>query len=291
MAAQTSYSLTTAVAYAGLLADIEPKTVISREVEDAAGIGFGLVVSRGTGDTQVTLGGDGTGLGITVRDLAQEGAQGTGAVSYDQYEAAAVLTEGYCWAAINTASASPGDKLYYDDTTGAIEAGSGGAGKTPLNATLETTISSSGQLGLIKLDSPAMLEEDQAAQDTLIAANTAAIAAQVQRHSALQATAASATVREFIAGNTGVITSVKAQAGAGAASGESLTVDVKINGTTCLTGVITLDNAAGTTVQDGTVDTGADDLAEDDIVTIVYAYTAGGGPTPIVNTLVTIEYN
>jgi hypothetical protein len=296
---------------------MEPKTVISKEVETSAGVGFGLVVSRGTGDSQCVLGGDGTGLGITVRDLAQEGAQGTGVVKFDQYESAAILTEGYCWVAINTASASPGDALFYNDTTGAIEAGTASTGETQLNATLETTISSSGQLGLIKLDSPAMAEEanlvlttavatntadiatnvtdiatnaaDIATNVTDIATNTAAIAADVHKSSHTQATAASATIRQFIASGTGVIKAVKAQAGAGAGTGESITVDVQIGGVSCLTGVITLDAAAATTVTSGTIDTAADDLAADDVVTIVFTYTAGT-PTPIVNTLVSIDY-
>jgi hypothetical protein len=56
----------------------------------------------------------------------------------------------------------------------------------------------------------------------------------------------------------------------------------------CLTGVITLDAAAATTVTSGTIDTAADDLAADDVVTIVFTYTAGT-PTPIVNTLVSLS--
>lgn len=289
MAAQTTVTLNPGTAYAGLIADMNPHTLVSRKTETAAGIGFGLVVSRGTANDQIVLGGDGTGFGVTVRTLDREGAQTTGAVQYDQYDVASVMVEGYCYAAINTASASKGDKLKYDDTTGAIEAGTAGAGETQMNAYLEEAVTSSGQIALIRLDSPMAAAEEFAAREATV--DAAIEAADNFRHTELQATAASATIRSFIAGRTGEVKAVKAQAGAGAAAGESLTVDVQIGGVTCLTGVITLDNAAGTTVQDGTIDTAADDLAEDDIVTTVLVYTAGGGPTPIVNTLVSIEYD
>lgn len=106
-----------------------------------------------------------------------------------------------------------------------------------------------------------------------------------------QAVAATAAgVAAFIAPAAGAITSVRAFAGAGAASGESLTVDVKINGVTCLTGVITLGATEGTDVQSGTL-AAAVALAAGDKVTVDFAYTAGGGPTPIVNTVVTIGFN
>lgn len=110
-------------------------------------------------------------------------------------------------------------------------------------------------------------------------------------HTEKQATAATAAgVLAFIAPAAGAITSVKAFAGAGAASGESMAVDVKINGTTCLSAAITLNEAAGTDVQSGTLAT-AVALAAGDKVTVDFTYTAGGGPTPIVNTAVTIGYN
>jgi len=334
-------------------------------VETAAGIDFGVVVSRGTADTQCVVGGDGTGSGIACRTLDREGAITTGAIKYDQYDDAAIITEGYVYVPVYTASGSPGDALFYNDTTGKIEVGTASTGETQMNATLEETLSASGQICLIKIDSPLMAGEDIAQLEASVTTNTSNIAtntaaitalgtplqlkgtisaaadfptsAAVQegwtyliaadvvdndaaktntgqsfrlgdeiawdgtsawiplgrspiKQSYLQATAASATVRWFLASGTGLIKSVKAQAGAGAASGESLTVDVQIGGTSCLSSVITLDNAAGTTVQSGTIDTANDDLAANDVVTIVFAYTAGGGPTPIVNTLVTVDF-
>lgn len=288
MAVQTTVTLNPGTAYDGLIADMNPHTLVSKKVETAAGIAFGRVVSLGTAADQVDLGGDGTGFGVTVRTLDREGAQTTGAVQYDQYDVAAVMVEGYCYAAIYTASASAGDKLKYDDTTGQIEAGTAGAGETQMNAYLQEAVTSSGQIALIRLDSPMAAAEEFAAREATV--DAALEAADDLKVDYMQATAASETIRLAIANRTGLIRGVKAQAGAGAGSGESLTVDVKINGTSCLTGVITLDAAAGTTVQDGTIDVAADDLAEDDIITVVFAYTAGT-PTPIVNTLVSVVYD
>ena len=107
-----------------------------------------------------------------------------------------------------------------------------------------------------------------------------------------QATAADASgVLAFIAPAAGEISSVYARAGATAASGESMAVDVKINGTSCLSAAISLAAADTTVAKAGTLDSTKVTLAAGDVVTIDFDYTAGGGPTPIVNTMVTIGYN
>lgn len=105
-----------------------------------------------------------------------------------------------------------------------------------------------------------------------------------------QATAATATTFQFMATRVGVIKAVVMKAGTAAASGEDMAIDVQINGVTCLTSAVTLDDAAGTTLQTATVDTTADDLAAGDVVTVVRTYTAGGGPTPMTDTFVAIDY-
>jgi hypothetical protein len=297
---------------------MHPSVIVSKQVETSAGIGFGLVVSRGTADTQCVLGGDGTGIGVTVRSLDREGTQGTGVVAYDQYEDAGIMLEGFCYAAIYTASGTIGAKLKYDDTTGRIEVGTAGSGETQMNAYLEETLSASGQVCLIRIDSPMAQAEADAGYAADITTNAANIATNVSdiatnaanistnvtdigtnaadiaaimpnQESVLQTTAASATVRSFIASGAGVITGVYAAAGATAGTGESITVDVQINGVTCLSSVITLNAAATTVSQPGTIDTAADDIAAGDLITVVFAYTAGT-PTPIVDTLVSIYF-
>jgi len=102
-----------------------------------------------------------------------------------------------------------------------------------------------------------------------------------------QATAASLDIDVMIAQQDGTIESFKAVSGATAAAGESMTVDVQIGGVSALTAAITLDAAATTVVQSGTIDTAANSFSAGDIISIVRVYTAGGGPTPMVNTLAT----
>ncbi len=96
----------------------------------------------------------------------------------------------------------------------------------------------------------------------------------------LQLVAATAETIAFIAPAAGEITYAAAAAGVTAASGESETVDVEINGTTALAAAITLDNAAGITVVEGTL-AAAVAIAAGDLITVNRVYTAGGGPTPM----------
>ncbi len=109
------------------------------------------------------------------------------------------------------------------------------------------------------------------------------------RASSKQVTAATLAENEMIASGAGSITSVKALAAVAAASGESMDVDVKINGTTVLTAAITLDDTAGTDVQSGTLDAAVAFVA-DDLIQVERTYTAGGGPTPMTDTLVEIGF-
>jgi hypothetical protein len=94
----------------------------------------------------------------------------------------------------------------------------------------------------------------------------------------------------FTAPAAGLITAVSAQAGTGADTSETATVDVKIGGSTCLTGVITLDNAAGTVAQAGTIDAAADDIANGDAITFDYDWTTGGGTDTLAGVVITITY-
>ena len=105
----------------------------------------------------------------------------------------------------------------------------------------------------------------------------------------IQVTAASDDDCFFIAPADGEITSVQAVAGTAAAAGESMDCDVEIGGATCLSAPITLDDAAGTTVQAGTLGAGVAFSAGDKI-SAVRTYVAGCGPTPMLDTLIDIGY-
>jgi len=99
------------------------------------------------------FGGDGTGIGVTVRDLAREGAANTGAVSYADTETMAVMRFGSgskIYVAIPTGG-SAGDVLNYIDATGVIDAGAAVAGETDIvGATLEEDVVAGG-VGIIRL--------------------------------------------------------------------------------------------------------------------------------------------
>jgi len=102
-----------------------------------------------------------------------------------------------------------------------------------------------------------------------------------------QITAATKTTVAFIAPADGEIVYVAAYPQVAAAAGESMTIDVKINGTTVLTAVVTLDDSTSTDVVAGTL-AAAVAFSQGDKITIERAYTAGGGPTPMTDTAVSV---
>jgi hypothetical protein len=105
----------------------------------------------------------------------------------------------------------------------------------------------------------------------------------------MQATAATATDVFMIAPAAGQITIAQAAAETGAAAGEDMQIDVLINGVSALSAPIPLDNAAGTAVQTSALGA-AVTFAQGDKISVERTYTAGGGPAPMLNTLVDIGY-
>jgi hypothetical protein len=93
---QNSYSETVANGYAGMIANGETGNRISRTVEDAAGIGFGLAAFRGSGDNGVTatIGTAATFVGFTIAVQGQGLVSGETVDLYQQYDSAGVLTGG-----------------------------------------------------------------------------------------------------------------------------------------------------------------------------------------------------
>jgi hypothetical protein len=77
-AVQTSYATTMRVAFAGLKGDTAPEVILTRQVETTGGIGFGLAVTQGTGDRQVTVTGTTPKafIGITLVDQTAAGQRG-----------------------------------------------------------------------------------------------------------------------------------------------------------------------------------------------------------------------
>ena len=104
------------VGVAGAIANTENKNVISRTVQGATGIPFGVAVVQGTADktVRVPTTGDDTFVGValldrTARDLTFGG--------FVQNETARVLDKGVVWVEV-TEAVSAGDAAKVDLTTG-----------------------------------------------------------------------------------------------------------------------------------------------------------------------------
>lgn len=154
MSAQTSYSIKQPKAYAGLVYAQAPHDIVSRDVETVSGIGFGVAVSRGTNlERQVVAGGTAF-LGITIRSLDKEGAANTGAIKWNEKEAAGILRDGYIWA-VCPSGCNPGDPVNYVNATGVLDSGAAVAGETALDGAQWETVAAAGELAVIRIDSSA----------------------------------------------------------------------------------------------------------------------------------------
>jgi hypothetical protein len=93
---QTTYSNTIAKAYAGMVANGETSNRITRTIEDAAGVAFGVPVYRGTGDhgCTATVGTLATFLGWTIATSAQGLVAGQTADTYPQYDNVPIMPSG-----------------------------------------------------------------------------------------------------------------------------------------------------------------------------------------------------
>jgi hypothetical protein len=79
----------------------------------------------------------------------------------------------------------------------------------------------------------------------------------------------------------GTINSVKAGSIVAATGDSTVTIDVRKNGTTVLSGTIALDSAnTARVVEAGTVDGAQDDVVADDWIEVVISVSAGTGTLP-----------
>lgn len=130
MAVQTTYNENIDAARAGMIANAEGVlNVVSRTVEDAAGVAFGLVVDQGTDDAGVVAVSASTTapIGFTVRDRSVNPATPN---KFAQYEDARVMTKGVIWATVTDAGGvAANDPVWLTLATGALsnaDVGSGG---------------------------------------------------------------------------------------------------------------------------------------------------------------------
>jgi len=155
MAAQTTYSIRQGKAYAGLIYAQAPHDIVSRAVETAAGIGFGVAVTRGTDpDKQVVPAASADFLGITIRSLEKEGGD-AGAIRWNVKETAGIMRVGYIWAVCPTGCV-PGNAVKYTDGTGVLDSGAAGASETQLNGATWETTAAAGELAVIRIQTSAV---------------------------------------------------------------------------------------------------------------------------------------
>lgn len=107
-AVQTTYADNLSNGYPGMVADMGLQDVISRDVEDAAGIAFGLPVVQGTADRQCKVAAAGVFLGITIRDTTRDQRD---LDKVAQRASAGILTRGVVWVTAGEAVAA-GDAVY-----------------------------------------------------------------------------------------------------------------------------------------------------------------------------------
>lgn len=107
-AVQTNYNSRLSVGQVGQIADLGEGNVISKDVQAAAGIGFGVAVIQGTAENQCNVGAAGVFLGITVRDPSVDASAGE---KYVQYANAGILTRGSIWVTAGEAVVF-GDAVY-----------------------------------------------------------------------------------------------------------------------------------------------------------------------------------
>ena len=114
---QSAYLNNIPVALSGMIVDMNPYRVASRNVETVAGIGFGLVCGKGTADRGIVIGGPvNLVVGVTVRDVTLRPDLND---VYARYSLAGVLEMGDIW--VTTAgTVAAGNDVTYDNTTGIL---------------------------------------------------------------------------------------------------------------------------------------------------------------------------
>jgi hypothetical protein len=128
---QSTYLDDIPVGYAGAIANEEPCTLISRNVEDSGGLAFGLAVMQGTEDKGCVVGDGSDFLGVTVRDQSVDPADPD---AFEYQSEARIMTEGVIWVA-NSGGVAAGDPVV------ALADGALGTGSSPIvaNARWDTT--------------------------------------------------------------------------------------------------------------------------------------------------------
>jgi len=149
-AVQTNYAATLAPGVAGAQATMLPATIISRNVEPANGLAFGVAVAQGTTDKGIVAFGGAANkfVGITMLDRS---AIGTTAApdSFAQRSSARVMTIGDIWVQASVQVAA-GDPVYLVAATGLFTNAATDNVAIP-NARFDTSTTGANQLAVVRL--------------------------------------------------------------------------------------------------------------------------------------------
>lgn len=149
-AVQTNYAATLAPGVVGAQATMLPATIISRNVEPAAGIGFGVAVAQGTTDKGIVAFGGAANkyVGITMLDRSARGTTNN-ADGFSQRESARVMTIGDIWVQASVQVAA-GDPVYLVAATGLFTNVATDNVAVP-NARFDTSTTGANQLAVVRL--------------------------------------------------------------------------------------------------------------------------------------------
>lgn len=119
-AAQTSYGLFRDEAFEGMIVSQVPRVVLTRNIESAAGIGFGKAAFRGAGDKGIIVPqAGGLFFGITVCDPLTISGDPANPDKFPQYDEVPVMISGEIW--VNSSvSVADGDAVYIVPASGLI---------------------------------------------------------------------------------------------------------------------------------------------------------------------------
>ena len=144
--AQTVFTERMRAGVAGAIVNEEPKRLISRNLEDAAGLAFGKGVGQGATADGCTGVGFTKLLGVAVRqrNVAPDVLSGNG---YAKYDSVQIMTEGVIWV-LASVVVTAGGPVTYDPATG-LWSNTGGVAVT--NARWDSTTTAINQIAKLRL--------------------------------------------------------------------------------------------------------------------------------------------
>lgn len=149
MAVQGNYTENLRVGVAGQQVNMIPSTMISRNVEGAGGLAFGVAVARGVEDygCKPFGSGDTAILGISVRERSVNANVPN---KFGQYDSARIMTKGAIWVQASVA-VDAGDPVFVIPATGAFTKSNASSAVQLLRAHWDTSTIGAG-LAIVRMD-------------------------------------------------------------------------------------------------------------------------------------------